>query len=79
MEAPRIGELAAAGGIVLHELTPRHASLEEAFMELTAGSTEFGAAAPARPGPAGGSGPADGPAPAGAGQPGPARGEGIAP
>jgi ABC-2 type transport system ATP-binding protein len=79
MEAPRIGELAAAGGIVLHELTPRHASLEEAFMELTAGSTEFGAAAPARPGPPGGSGPADGPAPAGAGQPGPARGEEIAP
>ena len=49
MEAPRIGELAAAGGIVLHELTPRHASLEEAFMELTAGSAEFGA--PPRPGP----------------------------
>jgi ABC-2 type transport system ATP-binding protein len=29
--------------VVLHELTPQLASLEEAFMELTAGSVEFGA------------------------------------
>jgi ABC-2 type transport system ATP-binding protein len=42
LEAPRIGELAASGGIVLHELTPQLASLEEAFMELTADSVEFG-------------------------------------
>ena len=42
LEAPRIGEIAAANGIVLHELTPRLASLEEAFMELTAGSVEYG-------------------------------------
>lgn len=42
LEAPRIGEIAAAAGIVLHELTPRLASLEEAFMELTAGSLEYG-------------------------------------
>jgi ABC-2 type transport system ATP-binding protein len=42
MEAPRIGEIAAANRIVLHELTPQLASLEEAFMELTAGSVEFG-------------------------------------
>jgi ABC-2 type transport system ATP-binding protein len=79
MEAPRIGELAAARGIVLHELTPRLASLEEAFMELTADSAEFGAATPAAPGPTEGSGPAHGPAPAGAGQPAPAQGEEIAP
>jgi ABC-2 type transport system ATP-binding protein len=78
MEAPRIGELAAAGGIVLYELTPQLASLEEAFMELTADSAEFGAA-PAGPGPAGGSGPPDGPAPADAGQPAPAAGKEIAP
>jgi ABC-2 type transport system ATP-binding protein len=45
MEAAQIGEAAAAAGLVLHELTPQHASLEEAFLELTAGSTEFGAAA----------------------------------
>ncbi|MGN6792764.1 MAG: ABC transporter ATP-binding protein [Streptosporangiaceae bacterium] len=40
--APRIGELAASASLVLHELTPQLASLEEAFMELTAGSLEFG-------------------------------------
>jgi ABC-2 type transport system ATP-binding protein len=39
--AARIGELAASAQIVLHELTPL-ASLEEAFMELTSGSLEFG-------------------------------------
>jgi ABC-2 type transport system ATP-binding protein len=42
LDAPQIGELAAGAGIVLHELTPRLASLEEAFMELTADSVEFG-------------------------------------
>jgi ABC-2 type transport system ATP-binding protein len=42
VEAPRIGELAASASLVLHELTPQLASLEEAFMELTAGSLEFG-------------------------------------
>jgi ABC-2 type transport system ATP-binding protein len=41
MPASRIGELAASEGIVLHELTPL-ASLEEAFIELTSGSLEFG-------------------------------------
>ncbi|GAB2817275.1 ABC transporter ATP-binding protein [Actinoallomurus bryophytorum] len=42
MEAARIGELAAAGGLVLHELTPKRGSLEEAFMELTRDSVEYG-------------------------------------
>ena len=42
LAAPRIGELAAAAAVVLHELTPQLASLEEAFMELTADSVEFG-------------------------------------
>jgi ABC-2 type transport system ATP-binding protein len=42
MEAPRIGELAASARIVLHELSPRLPSLEEAFMELTAGAVEYG-------------------------------------
>jgi ABC-2 type transport system ATP-binding protein len=41
LPASRIGEIAAAAGVVLHELTPM-ASLEEAFMELTSGSLEFG-------------------------------------
>jgi len=49
LEAPRIGDIAAANGIVLHELTPRLASLEEAYMELTAGSVEYGGNAPAAP------------------------------
>jgi len=40
--AARIGELAASAQIVLHELTPQLATLEDAFLELTAGSLEFG-------------------------------------
>jgi ABC-2 type transport system ATP-binding protein len=39
--AARIGELAARHGVVLHELSPRQASLEEAFMRLTAGTVEY--------------------------------------
>ena len=42
MPARRIGEIAAAASVVLHELTPRTGSLEEAFMQLTAGSLEYG-------------------------------------
>jgi ABC-2 type transport system ATP-binding protein len=42
LAAARIGELAASASLVLHELTPRLPSLEEAFMELTAGSVEYG-------------------------------------
>ena len=37
--AERVGELAAANGIVLHELATERATLEEAFLELTAGET----------------------------------------
>jgi ABC-2 type transport system ATP-binding protein len=44
-EAAAIGELAAANGIVLHELSPQRGSLEEAFMELTADSVEYQAGA----------------------------------
>ncbi|HZC31354.1 MAG TPA: ATP-binding cassette domain-containing protein [Gaiellaceae bacterium] len=44
LAAEQIGELAAANGIVLYELTPQHASLEEAFMELTRDEVEFKAA-----------------------------------
>ncbi|MEU5853625.1 ATP-binding cassette domain-containing protein [Saccharopolyspora shandongensis] len=43
MDATRIGQLALARGIALSELTPRTASLEDAFMELTEESVEFGA------------------------------------
>ena len=37
----RIGELAAGRGLVLHELTPRQASLEDAFMRLTGDAVEY--------------------------------------
>jgi ABC-2 type transport system ATP-binding protein len=36
LDAPRIADLAARNGVVVHELTPVLPSLEEAFMELTA-------------------------------------------
>jgi ABC-2 type transport system ATP-binding protein len=39
--APSIGEIAAEHGVVLHELTPEQASLEETFFELTDDSVEF--------------------------------------
>ena len=39
--AATIGELAAQGGIVLHELTTIHASLEEAYLNLTSDSVEY--------------------------------------
>jgi ABC-2 type transport system ATP-binding protein len=42
LEAPRIGELAAREGLILHELAPQRASLEAAFMELTRESLEYG-------------------------------------
>ncbi|MGI5348748.1 ABC transporter ATP-binding protein [Streptomyces sp. CA-250714] len=45
-DAPRIGELAAANQVVLHELSTQRASLEEAFMRLTAQSVEYHAYAP---------------------------------
>ncbi|MBA3475749.1 MAG: hypothetical protein H0T10_03230 [Actinobacteria bacterium] len=35
----RVGEVAAANGIVLHELVAEAGSLEEAFLELTGGET----------------------------------------
>jgi ABC-2 type transport system ATP-binding protein len=44
LPAPRIGELAAHHGVVLHELTPQRGSLEDAFMELTRDSVEYAAA-----------------------------------
>ncbi|WP_049576983.1 ATP-binding cassette domain-containing protein [Streptomyces sp. SBT349] len=41
LPAARIGELAAENGLVLHELSPQRASLEEAFMRLTHGTVEY--------------------------------------
>jgi len=47
LDAAEIGDLAREHGIALHELTPRHASLEEAFMELTKDSVDYHADLPA--------------------------------
>lgn len=46
LDSEQIGEIAAKHGIVLHELTPQRASLEEAFMELTRDAVEFQAESP---------------------------------
>ncbi|MET9201099.1 ABC transporter ATP-binding protein [Gordonia sp. NPDC003585] len=37
----QVGDLAAAAGVVLHELTEETASLEEVFMQVTAGDVEY--------------------------------------
>jgi ABC-2 type transport system ATP-binding protein len=39
--APRIGEVAARGAVVLYELTPVSSTLEDAYMALTADAVEF--------------------------------------
>jgi ABC-2 type transport system ATP-binding protein len=44
LDAAAIGDLALAHQIAIHELTPQHASLEEAFMELTQDDVEYRAA-----------------------------------
>ncbi|MGB3633986.1 MAG: ATP-binding cassette domain-containing protein, partial [Rubrobacteraceae bacterium] len=41
MDAPHVGEIAAANGVRLQELTPRRVSLEAAFMELTHDSVTY--------------------------------------
>jgi ABC-2 type transport system ATP-binding protein len=41
IDAPAIGEIAGDHSIRLHELSPRRASLETAFMELTSGSVDY--------------------------------------
>ena len=41
MDSAQVGLIAARAGIALVELTPQHASLEEAFMEITRDSVEF--------------------------------------
>ncbi|HEX4725848.1 MAG TPA: ATP-binding cassette domain-containing protein [Pseudonocardiaceae bacterium] len=41
MESDAIGDLAAANGVTLHELSPQTSSLEAAFMQLTGDSVEY--------------------------------------
>jgi ABC-2 type transport system ATP-binding protein len=45
LDAPAIGEVAARRAIPVHEMTSRGASLEEAYLALTADSVEYGAEA----------------------------------
>jgi ABC-2 type transport system ATP-binding protein len=67
VSSDRLGELAAQHQLVLHELSPQQASLEEAFMQLTAESVEYHAhATPGTPGALPGAPPPDAP-PAGGG------------
>jgi ABC-2 type transport system ATP-binding protein len=40
-ESAQLGDLAAENRVTLHELSPQRASLEEAFMQLTAESVEY--------------------------------------
>ena len=47
MGAPQIADLAAEQRIPVHELTPRHASLEQAYLDLTSASVEYRARTPA--------------------------------
>jgi ABC-2 type transport system ATP-binding protein len=42
VDPARVGELAAAHGVVVHEIAQRSASLEEAFVQMTGESVEFG-------------------------------------
>jgi ABC-2 type transport system ATP-binding protein len=46
LDPERVGDLAYDNEVRLHELAPVHASLEQAFMELTASSVEFHAGVP---------------------------------
>jgi ABC-2 type transport system ATP-binding protein len=41
LTSAQVGEAAARAGIVLHELVPQRASLEEAFMQMTGGAVEY--------------------------------------
>jgi ABC-2 type transport system ATP-binding protein len=47
--APEIATAAAAAGVVLHEITPQQVSLEEAYLQLTAGDVEYRATATPAP------------------------------
>ena len=49
IDAGQVGDLAYDNSVRLHELAPVQASLEQAFMELTASSVEFHAGVPSQP------------------------------
>ena len=41
LDCPSIGRMASGAGLTLYELSPKEASLEEAFLEMTRDSAEF--------------------------------------
>jgi ABC-2 type transport system ATP-binding protein len=43
LDAPMIADLAAEQAIPVHELTPRHATLEQAYLDLTEASVDYAA------------------------------------
>ena len=50
LDVRQVGDLAFDSGVRLHELAPAQASLEQAFMEMTANSVQFHAGVPGGPG-----------------------------
>jgi len=46
LDVSQVGDLAFDNSVRLHELAPAQASLEQAFMELTASSVQFHAGVP---------------------------------
>jgi ABC-2 type transport system ATP-binding protein len=42
LSAEEVGQVAFDAGVVLYELTPQRASLEEVFMDLTSDAVEYG-------------------------------------
>ena len=62
-QAPQVGDLAAEHGLAIHELYTERASLEAAFMAMTAGSVEYAAEVPPpRPTPSSSAPPSSAPA-----------------
>jgi ABC-2 type transport system ATP-binding protein len=53
LDAPAIADLAAEHGVAVHELAPRPASLEQAYLDITSDSAEYRAGNPAPEGTAG--------------------------
>jgi ABC-2 type transport system ATP-binding protein len=49
LDAAAVGDVAFRAGVPLHELTTLHASLEDAFMEVTRDMAEFAAGSPGPP------------------------------
>ena len=50
IDAPRIGDVALAEGLAIHELSPVQASLEEVFMDLTSDMVDYHGHSPVKVG-----------------------------